>query len=96
LGLDSGGDRGQVLSKLLCGAAGTYCQQIFLLGFIEHTDIFAADVQCRAKRIGKVIPYKRSQLRSIEIMEKICENMKDYGMLAQFLRKAEFTNTCWV
>ena len=25
----------------------------------------------RAKRIGKVIPYKRSELRSIEIMEKI-------------------------
>mmetsp|Transcript_14182 Transcript_14182/g.33441 ORF Transcript_14182/g.33441 Transcript_14182/m.33441 type:complete len:622 (-) Transcript_14182:216-2081(-) len=32
----------------------------------------------RAKRIGKVIPYKRSELRSIEIMEKVCERMKDY------------------
>jgi hypothetical protein len=25
----------------------------------------------RAKRIGKVIPYKRSELRSIEVMEKV-------------------------
>jgi len=33
----------------------------------------------RAKRIGKVIPYKRSELRSIEVMEGLCEQMKNYG-----------------
>jgi len=32
----------------------------------------------RAKRIGKVIKYNRSQLRSIEVMEKICGEMKKY------------------
>ncbi len=29
------------------------------------------DKNHRAKRIGKVIPYKRSELRSIEVMEKV-------------------------
>jgi len=32
----------------------------------------------RAKRIGKVIKYNRSQLRAIEVMEKICGEMKQY------------------
>ena len=36
----------------------------------------------RAKRIGKVIKYNRSQLRAIEVMEKICGEMKQYERYA--------------
>ena len=33
----------------------------------------------KARRLGKVIPYKRSELLATELMEKVCNSMTDYG-----------------
>jgi hypothetical protein len=63
------------------------------LSVIEHAFEFILRIHRRAKRIGKVIPYKRSQLRAIEIMEKICENMKDYGILPIMFEERDLLET---
>ena len=34
----------------------------------------------KAKRLGKVIPYKRSEVLAVEVMESACDQMKDFGV----------------
>ena len=34
----------------------------------------------KAKRLGKVIPYKRSEVLAVEVMESTCDHMKDFGV----------------
>jgi hypothetical protein len=43
----------------------------------------------RAKRLGKVIPYKRSELRSVEIIEGLCAKLSSYGTYKRIPRETQ-------
>jgi len=43
----------------------------------------------KARRLGKVIPYKRSELLAVELMEHVCDSMKDFGVYKGVLGESQ-------